>query len=678
MKFNDFMIAFKENAKQVFDSNQHLFVVDMDKNVLWNKYLDSFPVEKNKIYRVRREMDCSCCKSFIRSFGNVVAIENNKVTTFWDFNTDDDTFQPVLEAMSKLVKSIVVSDAFVTKKSTFGTEVSHEILENKLVKSWNHFHIGIPKNFVSTSSLSVNEIAGSLRDIRNVFKRSLDEITPNSVQEVLDMIDEKMLYRGEEWKSVLETFAKLQKAYFKLKTNKEKENYCWSTSMTVGGSVGKIRNHSIGTLLTDISNGMDTEEAVRRYESIIAPNNYKRPKAIFTAKMVEQAKQTLEDLGLKDSLERRHAKISDITINNVLWANRNAKKKMNGADGVFDDLKGDIVVSPKQYENIKGISIEEFLEQLPSIKTLEVLLENRSDGNLVSLISPANKESPSMFKWDNAFSWSYNGNIADSMKQRVKSAGGKVDGVLRFSLQWNTDERNLNDYDAHCTEPNGNEIYYGNKGQIHPSTGRLDVDIIHPRSGVPAVENITWSDERKMNPGKYVLAVHNFSHNGGTSGFDAEIEFNGQIYEFSYHKDLRQKETVVVAEVMYNKDGTFSIAKSLPSSVSTKTVWNLKTNQFAPVSVFMFSPNYWDEQKGNGNRHYFFILSNCINETTPNGFYNEYLKEDFMKHKKVFEALGSKMKVENSDQQLSGLGFSSTQQNYVIAKIDNRITKIIF
>lgn len=48
-----------------------------------------------------------------------------------------------------------------------------------------------------------------------------------------------------------------------------------------------------------------------------------------------------------------------------------------------------------------------------------------------------------------------------------------------------------------------------------------------------------------------------------------------------------------------------------------------------------------------------------------------------MKHKKVFEALGSKMKVENSDVQLSGLGFSSTKQDYLIVKMDGRVTKII-
>ena len=91
----------------------------------------------------------------------------------------------------------------------------------------------------------------------------------------------------------------------------------------------------------------------------------------------------------------------------------------------------------------------------------------------------------------------------------------------------------------------------------------------------------------------------------------------------------------------------------------------------------MYSPNHWDNQ-GVGNRHYMFMLAGCENPDQPNGFFNEYLRQDFMEHKRVFEALGGKMKVERSDYQLSGLGFSSTKRNSIICKVDGKFVKVIF
>lgn len=701
MEFEKFKHLLQEHVEELLKDQSHLFVIDVDKDVLWNTYLDSFPEGTNEIFRKRRYYDCSCCRHFIKSFGNVVVIKDNKIKTIWDFKTGETVtlpvYQPVLTALSKFVKSHPVTDVFVTKESQFGTDKSYEKKEGSAVLTWDHFYVKLPKNFIHKTSDTVPTRMGVYRDIRNVFKRSLDEISKDSIDTVLELIAQKSLYKGEEWENVLSKFLTLHKEYHKLSA-KEKENYCWVKSMEVGGVIGKIKNHSIGTLLMDVSNGVDLDEAVRKYESIVAPTNYKRPKAIFTKKMLEEAQKKIEELGLMDSLGRRYATLDDITINNILFANKDVAKKMTtNIMNVFDEMKKDVeVVNPKQLSKVEEVPIETFVENiLPTATKIEVLLENKHIPNLVSLIAPKVGGCKTLFKWNNNFSWAYKGNITDSsMKERVKLAGGNVEGILRFSLQWNENEDNQNDYDAHCFEPGSKSkadryyrnseaghIFFPNKGRSHPSSGMLDVDIIHPARTQVAIENISYTDVNKMKEGVYSFNVHCYSHRGGRSGFNAEIEFDGQIFSFNYPNDIRQDEFVEVAEVEYTHKEGFKIVKSLPSSFSSRDVWGLKTNAFHPVSVCMFSPNYWDKQKSNGHKHYLFMLNGCKNEESPNGFFNEFLKEDFMPHKRVFEALGSKMRVEETDKQLSGIGFSSTKHSEVICKVEgafNRMIKLVF
>jgi hypothetical protein len=142
---------------------------------------------------------------------------------------------------------------------------------------------------------------------------------------------------------------------------------------------------------------------------------------------------------------------------------------------------------------------------------------------------------------------------------------------------------------------------------------------------------------------------------------------------------MRVAEDVVVAEVRYSRKEGFSIIKSLESTsqFASRDFWGVKTNQFIPVSVIMMSPNYWDDQQGIGNKHYFFILKDCVNPETPNGFFNEYLNNQLMEHKRVFEALGSMMRVKDTKDQLSGLGFSSTLRNSAVFKLDGQTSRTV-
>lgn len=73
----------------------------------------------------------------------------------------------------------------------------------------------------------------------------------------------------------------------------------------------------------------------------------------------------------------------------------------------------------------------------------------------------------------------------------------------------------------------------------------------------------------------------------------------------------------------------------------------------------------------------FFILKDCKNPDTPNGFFNEYLRNDLNDHRKVFEALGSRMKVQPSDNQLSGLGFNMTERNDLLVHIKGKVNQMI-
>ena len=679
-------MEFKNMKQRMIDhfntalGSEHLFEVELDKDELWNLYLDSFPEGTNPIFRERRYYDCSCCRQFIKNIGPTVFIDKDlNLHTIFEFDTHDPVTQPVMNALDRYVKSKIITDVYLNETSKVGTDKSHEHCDDGKIFTWDHFFLELPDRCV-LNRYQIPTMKGRLRDRRNVFKRSLDEISMSSLDTVLELIDSNTLYKGAEWKSVLTKFREYKATYESLPFEK-RDLYTWRESMLIGDVIGKIRNHSIGVLLVDITEGMELDTAVRRYEQIVAPTNYKRPKAIYTKKMLEDAKKTITELGYMESLARRFATLDDITVNNILFSNRDAAKRIGG--DIFDEMMSEAAIDPKRFSRVEEVTAEKFVKDiLPGAKSLEALLENRLAKNLVSLVAPVNKDAKSMFKWDNAFSWAYAGNITDSdIRANVKDAGGNVEGVLRFSIQWNdTDTYSANDLDAHCFGPRDTHIWYG-QTRSYVTGGFLDVDIIHPARNKAAVENIAWADKNRMVPGEYRFYVHLFNKRGGKDGFRAEIEFDGQIYQFNYDKELRQGEKIPVATVKLDQNGKFTITEHLKSSTSSREVWGLKTNTFVPVTVAMYSPNYWDDQQGVGHRHYFFMMKDCVNPEQPNGFYNEFLDNKLDQHKRVFEALGSKLAVASADDQLSGLGFSSTKRNELVVKVKGateRIFKVKF
>lgn len=688
--FKDFVKAIQKNLQQMSKDSSRLFTVNVDTEELYNLYLDSFPAGTNEIYRERREYDCSCCRHFIRDVGNVVSIKNGELHTIWGINpVSDDKYNVVAAALDAYVKQKAVLGVFLKKEKRIGTPENREMLPTGKINKYEHFFVDLPEICIFKECYG-HTLEGDLsqfRDVRNVFKRSLDEISKEAVDTVLELIAQNSLYKGAEWKKQLTEFKNYQKEYGKL-TDKQKELWIWEKSISAGAVIGKIRNHSIGTLLVNISEGMDLDLAVRKYEQIVAPVNYKRPKVIFTKKMLEDAKKTITELGYIDSLQRRFATLDDITVNNILFSNKDAAKRITGAMDLFDEMEQDVAIDPKRFSKVEEISAEDFIKNvLPVAKELEVYLENKHIQNMVSLIAPEVADAKTMFKWNNGMSWAYTGNITDSdIKENVKAAGGSVTGIVRFSIQWNDGNgKDNSDLDAHCLEPQGGDhIYFSHKISRYTG-GELDIDITDPiyqckSNGGVAVENITYPSKERMKPGTYKFYVNQYSFRN-SQGFKAEVEVNGEIHSYEYNTPVRGN--VDVAEVILDQSGNFKVVDKLPGNCATisKDVWGIKTLQFTPVSVVCYSPNYWDEQKGIGHQHLFFMLKDCINPEEPNGYYNEFLKPELEQHRRVFEALGAKAHVKDVDDQLSGVGFSLTKRNDLIIKVKGateRVLKIKF
>ncbi len=663
----------KVNENFALMQKHTLLEVEIDRTSIFDLYLSSFKPEHNKMYVNRTEYDCNLCRHFVKIAGPVVAIVDDKLVSIWDFDYGE--FNYITTKLSELIHSKPIKNKFYHYENKIGTKQNFNLTTGE---KFTHLHVDkLNSDFIS-SSKDIPSLLSSHSSDKQVFSRSLEELTLDSLDVVLELIEQNTLYRGQEFKKMISAFRDLKITYSSLSSFREKEIFVWKhVSKQVNSPVLNIRNTVIGTLLTDLSESKDLEAAVTSYEKKVAGDSYKRSKSLITPRMKEEAKKDLEASGYLSSLERRFACLSDISIDNVLYADKSAKKRIQG--DIFDSISTTASSKKLDTSKLEEVSIDTFIEKiLPTAKSIQVMMTSQLSENLVSLITAQDSTSPSMFKWNNKFSWSYSGNVADSIKQRVKEAGGNVEGDFRASLRW----YNSDDLDLHLEEntPNYYHVYHVNKGSKSPNGGYLDVDMNYMTISKNPVENIIYPTKSTMKRGTYNIYVKNYKcRESNNPGFELELELDGQIH--SYHYDKPVIGNVQVVTVSY--DGkSFSTRSAIHSSTTSKSekLWNIDTNEFHKVSSIMYSPNYWNEN-GVGNKHVFFMLDNCINDSNPRGFYNEFLSSDLEKHRKFMEVLGSVVKVPEAEDQLSGLGFSLTKRASIVCKIEgahSRMIKITF
>ncbi len=649
-------------------SKHELFVVDVSSDDLFAAYLAAFPEGTNPIYRERTEHDCSCCKNFIRNIGNVVAIVNGQMTTVWDNVTTGNEYEVVAAALAEIVSKAPIKSLFRSSERQYGAESTVELKEG-VTKRWNHFHGQIADKHYTKE---VGSVVGEYSTCAGVFKRGLEELTPDAFAAVIDLMQSNNLYRGNEFMPQATAFAEAQQKYNKLNAQ-GKALYIWQNAGNM--ALSRFRNTAIGTLLVDLSAGMDLEAAVKSFEQKVAPTNYKRPNALITQKMVDDAMKTIESLGLEPALERRFATIEDVSVNDILFVDNAVRGSMKG--GVASVLADSVAPVEVKTDKVQEVNVDDFLTNIvPGAKSIDVQVKNQHQANFVSITAPVHEEVEPLFKWENNFAWSYDGNVTDSIKERVKAQGGITDAVFRVSLAW----YNKDDLDLHVIEPDGHEIYFGNKGSRSRNTGMLDVDMnaYGPHSDTAPVENVVWSNPKD---GVYKVVVNNYNkRTTANQGFTVEVESAGQVHQYTCASSPRSGTNNHAMQV-HIKNGIVAKIETgagVTGGAFSQEKWNIETEKFVPVDTVMLSPNHWNG-KSVGNKHVFFALKNCKNPVPTRGIYNEFLRPELEKHRKTFELLGQKTMCQPSDKQISGLGFTSARGDSVVVCVNNKkLYKVMF
>ncbi|AND75445.1 hypothetical protein FDH01_gp177 [Acinetobacter phage vB_AbaM_ME3] len=663
--FINFQKAIYQQIRTLTAAGLVLVRVDINPDVLWETYLSAFPEGTNPMLKERREYDCNNCKSFIRRMGGVVAIDPRtfKKTSIWNVEVEG-YYQAVANALNKFVLDTPIAAVYRSETAIIGSATTKDLVRNV---SWNHFYAEVPKSLV----VSVNDFSSVVGEYNNsyqVIQRGLKEFSLDAAETVLELIDGNSIYRGNEFRSQVKAFVDLKKKYEAV-PEANKEAFIWHTVATEHFNA-RFRNTVIGTLVEDISSGIDLDTAVSKFESKVAPTNYKRTSAVITPRMISEAQEVVKSLGLEDDLQRRFAKETDINVSEVLFS-ANAKKALN----VFDDLtqEASSKFDPKILTKAIAIGIKDFLANvLPTSNKVELLVTNKLKPNFVSLIAPVQPRT-SLLRWDNGFSWAYNGDITDSIRETVKKFGGSVEGDLRVSLSW----FNADDLDLSIQEPTGQRIWYRNKHSSNGGTLDLDMNGLDKHSDTEPVENIIYPDRRRMTKGVYRVIVNNYSKRSNTNvGFVLQVEADGVVQNFTYEKAFNQNETMLDIEF----DGTgFTVKKVCQLLESSdgpgQEIWGINTNTFVPVSLVMNSPNHWGDQ-AEGNKHYMFMLEGCKNPETPRSFFNEFLRPELTKHRKVFEVLGSKLRVAPSEEQLSGVGFNDSTNNEFVVRVSGKTQRV--
>lgn len=342
-------------------------------------YLDTLPSE-------RQVHNCSCCRRFIETYGGLVAIAENGVTTpaMWNPEGVPGFYQPAFAALFDRVKKARVTSVFLTKQPTWGTPETGE---------WSHLSVVPSAALVyREGALTAGQAMAAAKENFRTVVTALGEMKAPMLDEAIRILQAGAVARSEKFIAPV----KWLRALHDRPKCRLGENVMWREIASAPEGYCHPRASVVGSLLEDITAGLPFDTIKARFDAKLGPLIYQRPQAAPTAGNIKAAEELVAKLGIAPSLERRFARLDDLRAD---WVPAVANETVP-AGGVFGHLraKGDASARPVDLPTVT-MTWEKFTRTvLPTAERLEILVP--STGRFIALTTAVNANAPPILKWD--------------------------------------------------------------------------------------------------------------------------------------------------------------------------------------------------------------------------------------------------------------------------------------
>ena len=394
------LASIKQRFADTVGNGVPLFTTDAPD--LWAKFLFLLPED------MRQQYTCRACQRFVGTYGGLAVIDEagKVVSAMWQ--PIEGPFFDALTCLQQSVNQAKITGVFLSGDRTWGTPINRDSVR---ARDWHHMHVQPPAACVRAFSAVKSDsqhMAERLEEF-SMLRRGLEEFPVDIIRNAHTLLTTGQLSRSEKCEAVAKWLLELQENLTKLKNTSVRDNLIWAKVASAPAGWCHVRGGMIGTLLEDLTEGLDFTVIKRKWDKKMHPLQYLRPQAAPSAGNIAQAEKVIAALKTAGSLERRFAQLKDCEL---LWKPISIEREPSDAGGVFSHLKPKEKRGSAQPVEAPPVTMtwEKFMRTvLPEAQSIELLIPHENS-SFIALVTATNPDSPPILQWDreerrNQVSW---------------------------------------------------------------------------------------------------------------------------------------------------------------------------------------------------------------------------------------------------------------------------------